>query len=550
MRFAPLATPLPAAAAAASRRARARQTDFALIGLRWLILAALLGSTACSSLPPLPPRTSSAAADDASTRTTRLAAIERASLAGASAGESGFRLLPTGDFAFDARLALVERAERTLDVQYYLIQRDGVGLQFLRELREAAARGVRVRLLVDDLYSSGKDELFATLAACENVEVRLFNPLPARGGSLVGRLLLSLREFTRINHRMHNKLLVADNRFAVTGGRNMADEYFMRSTAANFIDMDVVVAGPVVRELSKVFDRYWNSEYAYPVETVVRLPFDRDTARRRFDEATRDASPGLAPAPSDPLGAASVELGFEAGRLAMTFATAEVFADAPAKVSRRRRSDTASTVARSVLEAFDAAQTELVVASPYFIPGTDGMANIKALRQRRVQISIVTNSLGATDEPLVHWRYAGYRRDLLRLGVQIYELSPDLARSAGSFGDFGKSFGRLHAKVAVIDRRQVFVGSMNLDERSAWSNTEAGLLIDSPALAAQIQGLIDRDRRESVYQLRLAADDDTIEWVSTSADGQETVVLEEPHSDWLLRLKRWLLEPFASEELL
>ena len=169
----------------------------------------------------------------------------------------------------DGRLTLARRAARSLDVQYYHLQNDSVGLQFLRELRDAAKRGVRVRLLVDDLYTGSEDELFCSFAAVPNVEVRLFNPLPSRGGGVGSRIVASLHEFSRINLRMHNKLFIADNRFSISGGRNMAEEYFMRSTEANFIDMDVIAAGPIVREQSQVFDRYWNSSVVYPVQEVV-----------------------------------------------------------------------------------------------------------------------------------------------------------------------------------------------------------------------------------------------------------------------------------------
>jgi putative cardiolipin synthase len=236
--------------------------------------------------------------------------------------------------------------------------------------------------------------------------------------------------------------------------------------------------------------------------------------------------------------------------MSLIFARAEVFADDPAKVDAGVRSDSVATVARSTLEEINAAREEVMVASPYFIPGPAGMALIKEARSNGVRIVILTNALGATDEPLVHWRYARYRRDLLRLGVEIYELSPDLARDAGRFGNFGKSLGRLHAKVAVIDRTKLFVGSLNLDQRSAWSNTEAGLLIESPALAGGIVTLLENDGKASVYQLRLGADREAIEWIATDADGKERVVAEEPHNSWLLRLKMMLIGPFASESLL
>jgi putative cardiolipin synthase len=178
------------------------------------------------------------------------------------------------------------------------------------------------------------------------------------------------------------------------------------------------------------------------------------------------------------------------------------------------------------------------------------MALIRHAREHGVRVAITTNALGATDEPLVHWRYARYRRELLELGVEIYELSPDLARDAGKFGNFGKSLGRLHAKIAVIDRQRLFVGSLNLDQRSAWSNTELGLLIDSPKLAQGVVALVENDRKESVYQLRLGADGESIEWVARDADGREHVLTDEPYNNWLLRLKMMLIGPFTSEDLL
>jgi putative cardiolipin synthase len=283
-------------------------------------------------------RTTSTAFTD--TRATPLGRIAEASLVQAGPGESGFRLLPTGDYALDARLTLAARAERSLDVQYYQLQRDGVGLLFLRELAAAAARGVRVRLLVDDLYTAGEDELFRTAAALPNVQVRLFNPLPVRGGSLATRLFFSLHEFGRINHRMHNKLFVADNRFSVSGGRNMADEYFMQSASANFIDMDVIAAGPVVREQSAVFDRYWNSAHAWPVESVVPAGPAPGEAERRFAEMVKGAASDLRVAPNDPLGRLAVGVELAAGRVSLAFARAEVFADAPAKVEHADHSET------------------------------------------------------------------------------------------------------------------------------------------------------------------------------------------------------------------
>ena len=248
---------------AAARRALAWAavviSGTATLGLAWravlLTVAVALGG--CAVLPSQVERPVSYARSDVAD--TRLAKIAAASTAAAAGPEvSGFRLLADGAEAFDARVALIRRAEKTLDVQYYVIANDATGREFLRELQAAAARGVRVRILVDDLYATGQDELFAGLAAHDNVEVRLFNPLPVRGGGFAQRIVFSLHQFSRINHRMHNKLFIADGSFAVTGGRNIADEYFGRSGDANFIDMDLLSTGPVVAELAAVFDGFWN----------------------------------------------------------------------------------------------------------------------------------------------------------------------------------------------------------------------------------------------------------------------------------------------------
>jgi putative cardiolipin synthase len=510
-----------------------------------------LALAACSSVPPLPARTATSAVTG--TLGTGLGALSAASMEGAGPGQSGFRLLPTGDFALDARLALVRRAERSLDVQYYHLAKDSIGLKFLSDLGEAARRGVRVRLLVDDLYTSGEDELFCSFATIPNVEVRLFNPLPSRGGSLLGRVVASAHQFSRINLRMHNKLFIADNRFSVSGGRNLADEYFMRSNEANFIDMDVISAGPVVRELSQVFDLYWNSSLAYPIGPVMKAlapDIEATASEWRFQTLVRAAPPEIPSAGFDPLGRAAVEREFSSGRIALEYASAAVLADRPDKGALRNPGDTLSTVNRSVLEELAAAREDLLIASPYFIPGRLGMERLREVIDRKVRIRVVTNGVGSTDEPLVHWRYARYRLRMLKMGVELYEVSPTLAREVGVFGVFGLSFRRLHAKVAVFDHQRLFIGSMNFDPRSAWSNTESGLLIESTALSHQLHNLLADEHNAGVYRLRLGADGETIEWWSLGPDGKPRFTTEEPDNTWTLQLQRTLLEPLVAEELL
>ena len=245
----------------------------ALAGAGWtravlLMIAVALGG--CAALPgPGPLAVSHAIDADNDSGLARIAAVSRR---GAPSDLSGFRLLADGEEAFRARIALIRRAERSIDAQYYLIADDRSGHEFLRELRAAAGRGVRVRVLVDDLYESGQDGVFAGFAAHQHVELRLFNPLPARRGGTARRIAFSLHELARVNHRMHDKLLVVDNAMAISGGRNIADLYFERGGTTGFIDVDVLATGPVVAELSAVFDSFWNSEHAYPVGTLADPP--------------------------------------------------------------------------------------------------------------------------------------------------------------------------------------------------------------------------------------------------------------------------------------
>src|SRR5436309_2146776 len=289
--------------------------------------------------------------------------------------------------------------------------------------------------------------------------------LPPPAGSFGTRLFFSLHEFGRINHRMHNKLFIADGTFAVSGGRNIGHEYFMHSAAANFIDLDVLSAGPVVRELSRAFDTYWNSERVYPIDSVATVRLPAAEARQRFDELIGRAGPGIAERPRDVLGATPVAQQLDGGALTLTLATARVLADSPDKVAGVTAATSAQTVTDQTLRVFTAAKEEVNIASPYFIPGERGMAIIRAVgaTEENGRITLVTNSLGSTDEPMVYRGYARYRLAMLKAGVRIYEVSPSLSRRTGKLGNFGRSLGRLHAKAATMDRKTIFIGSLNLD---------------------------------------------------------------------------------------
>lgn len=497
----------------------------------WSVLSA-----GCASLPDPGQRPySEAVADVADTSLARLAA---ASTPDDMRHLSGLRLMPNGPEALAARIALARRAQRSLDVQYYVIAADASGRQFLRELRDAAQRGVRVRLLVDDLHAGDIDELLLGLAAHPNVQVRLFNPLPVRAGLVPARLLLSMNEFDRVNRRMHNKLFIADNSMAVTGGRNIANEYFMRSESANFIDMDVLSVGPVVRGLSDVFDRYWNSEPAYPIEALMHDP--ADAMRAAFD-AWSDAQPPLAPVEGLAAQLSSLPA------LPLRFAPVSVLADEPSKASAV--ADPAPTAMNSALLTMVSAKSEVTIVSPYFVPGEGGLRLMRTAIDNGIHVSVMTNSLASTDEPLAYGGYARYRRAMLKLGVSLSELSPLSNRRFDMFGDMRSSLGRLHAKVAVVDRRWLLMGSMNMDARSSRSNTELSLVIDHAGLANDALALMQQHWVDSHYQLRMAGPDGGVEWIEPN-DTEPVVYRAEPNVNWLSRLRVSVLSMFVDEDLL
>ncbi len=473
---------------------------------------------------------------------------------------SGFRLMPGGDFAFDTRIQLARRAQRTLDVQYYQIENDETGRYLLRTLRDAAQRGVRVRLLMDDLYTSGEDELLLGLAATPNVELRLFNPFPAGRGSLLKRFTASLFDFSRVNRRMHNKLFIADGAMAVAGGRNIGNQYFRRTSGENFIDLDTFVTGALVPRLGSLFDQYWNSVYVRPIQSVVGSSLSREQLQQRFELATgpETTPPPPKPAPNDLLGYSPMAEDLDAGKLGLIWTTAEAYADSPERVIGKTASYggvpllDVDSVRYNVVEQMRRARSDVTIVSPYLIPGASGLEVMREIRGRNVKISVVTNSLAATDEPLVHTAYRRYRPDMLELGADLYELSTNRTRSSVRLGLFGTSVGRLHAKSAVIDQRILFVGSMNFDPRSETHNTEIGLFIRSPEMAQQALKLIDVLKQQGAYRLRFAegSNRSRIEWVSDEGDGKATVLTEEPDSGFWDRTMLEILAPLTPESLL
>ncbi|HEY6513104.1 MAG TPA: phospholipase D family protein [Burkholderiaceae bacterium] len=525
-----------------------------------LACAALLA--ACAGLPRDVQRVPSTALPG--TSATELGRVAAASLPAAApamgAQPSGFRLLSWSAQSLYARIELARRAQRSLDLQYYELRDDETGRLLMRTLRDAASRGVRVRLLLDDLYTAGSDPVLSGLAAFPNIEVRLFNPFPAGRGSLGARLTASLFDLGRVNHRMHNKLFIADGVMAVAGGRNIANEYFMVGADANYIDLDIFALGPVVPELATLFDLYWNSEHVYPLQSIVPDDDTFEERQQRFDAWTDPARSPPPPLPEpgakDLLAQPHVHEELDSGRLQLTWAPAEAFADSPDKVmnhTRRwlpgaRREDK-TTVRHGLMRELLLAREYVLMSSPYLVPNAEVIEDIREGRLWGLRITIITNSLASTDEPLVHAAYRRYRDEMLDLGVQLYEIVPSRVTQSKDLGPFGRSVGRFHAKAAAIDDKVMFIGSLNFDPRSDKHNTELGLLIRSPELTAQLMKMAEFVQNQAAYRVMLAKDKRSLEWHPPTAGG-ELVLTEEPDSTWWQRLWLNLIGPLVPEDVL
>ena len=516
-------------------------------GLRLLRLCALLlvvihTVSACASLPPPPPRSASQALADPQNTAwgRRIAAVTP------QPGVSGFRIVTSGSDALATLLTMADQAERTLDLQYYIVTNEPSTRLLMQHVRAAADRGVRVRLLVDDMNTAGTDDALRRLTDHPRIEVRLYNPLPAGRFSTITKVMTSLTNMQRINRRMHNKMFVADNAIGFMGGRNLGDAYFLRSDKANFVDMDAVVAGPAVRALSRSFDRYWNSELAYPVTEIVR-----SAAKPAPSASELDVAPAEQVAPAPPLdpGAVAGEL-MPGGKLRLQWARSRLLADDPAKLQEPEQLTPDETMFDDVRSLLRSAQREVLVISPYLVPGKDGMALLRELRQRGVKVRILTCSLASTDAPVVHIGYARYRPQMLEAGIELYELRPQLGEDRSRFGAFGQSQARLHAKALVVDGRHLLIGSMNLDRRSMDLNSEIALLIRSPELAQDMRKLFDEVTSRDSYRVELAPHE-RLHWV-WQAPGAPAPVVEtkEPESSFWRRLTLQLLAPFAPEEML
>jgi putative cardiolipin synthase len=456
---------------------------------RFLLVILVAFLSGCASLPPgsdFPKTPSSALAQPEETRFGR----QFADAARKHGGNSGFRMLAVGVDGFLARMQMVNTAERTLDLQYFIFRADETGKLLSDAVLRAADRGVRVRVLIDDGETIAGDEQLAALDSHPQIEVRIFNPFAYRGHFIFFRALEFTFSASRLDYRMHNKLMVVDNSIALIGGRNIGDEYFQIDPKTQFADDDVFAAGPIVKELSVTFDEYWNCAISIPVRALAKgMTSDAALAQYRKVLADHDAekkADGIdyasRIATSEPLA------GMISGRLPLVWAHAQLVYDSPDKKRVDKDGMVGTLMHRPVAKAVAAVQSELLMVTPYLIPGVEGMQLFSDLRKRNVSVRILTNSLESSTVLAAHSGYIRYRPPLLEEGVEIYEVRSLLGNASGSgqttnisrYGNYS-----LHAKLFVFDRQRLFIGSMNFDQRSMHLNTEIGLIIDSPELAQQ-----------------------------------------------------------------
>lgn len=437
-------------------------------------------------------------------------------------GQSRFLPLLAGSRAFHVRSGMTALAERTLDMQYYIWEDDTTGRMLLHDVLHAAERGVRVRLLLDDVHTEGSTDVFAIIDAHPNIQVRLFNPFPRNEIRLSGLLLEGLH----LNRRMHNKVMIADNALAVTGGRNIGDHYFAVDKSANFRDLDVLVAGPAIGRLSDMFDAYWNSRWSWPVAALGDDAFASGDAADYFHflETWLNSADEL------PF-AAHLDRERRLARIRglrdeFIPGDATVVYDEPEKVAGHVE----PAVAAMLFDVASEIRNELLIETAYFIPGDSGVSILASLVKRGVDVKVLTNSLATNDILAAHAGYAKFREPLLAGGIDLFELRPDALREKDVRVVAGMSHATLHTKALVGDRRVVLLGSFNLDPRSLVLNTEVGLMIESRALAARIADIIEHGMAPK-NSYRLVLDDGDVRWLRGNA-GTRTCLDHDPETGW------------------
>jgi len=499
-------------------QARVPTSRVRLLAIRAVIAITAAAVAACASVPKNVERTPSTAFDRPA-ETTMGRYFDR--YTSQHPGLSGFAVVRNGRDAFTFRVGLADMAERSLDLQYYIWESDTTGKILAAKLAKAADRGVHVRILIDDNNFQGRDFSTAALDQHPNIEIRVFNPFANRGMHLFD----FMTDYGRANQRMHNKVMIADGSVAVVGGRNIGDHYFGVNAEANFRDLDLAAVGPIVKDVAHSFDVYWNSDHAYPISALHKQEYTREDFAKIAEDMRTSLAEHPYPWPIDQeVDKLVQDIDHVAGNL--VWATGRVVVDDPTRLS-----DGGTKLAKaSIVDWLNTAQHELLIESAYFVPRESGVQGLGAAVSRGVKVRVLTNSLASNDVAAAHAGYEKYRVDLLRDGVDVYELRPDagMERQAWTITG-GRSIAALHTKAIVLDRQSTFVGSFNLDPRSANINTEVGLIVDSPQLATQVAEYMD-EGVEFANAYHVTIDErGNVQW-KTQVDGKDTTFSKEPET--------------------
>ncbi len=499
-----------------------------------ILLFSLLLFVGCTSLPKDYPRTSSIACKNhKATNVGKLFQKEAVK----HPGKSGFHLIPHGQEAFTSRIAMTKMAEKSLDLQYYLWKSDNTGLLLAYHVIEAADRGVKVRILLDDIGQAGRDSVVAAMDAHPNIQIRIFNPFAHR--SL--HILDFLHDFERVNRRMHNKTFVMDNSVAIIGGRNIGDQYFAVSKESNFRDLDIAAAGPVVRQISNVYDHFWNGNWSVPIAALAGRTYTQEDFARVKQIMQQKIVANNFPYALD-RDVSSLRSRLISIRDSFIWAKGKFVWDDPRvmSVSADRQKD---TMIEKLTQRVKSVQKRLYIESAYFVPRNSGIAALKQLNDRGVEVRLLTNSLASNDVIPAHAGYAAYRRQLIKSGVELYELRPD----AGANMVINKKLltgtvkSGLHTKTMVFDDNAVFVGSFNLDPRSAAINTEGGLYVESLKLSRQVIAYMKEGvKLKNSYRVVLDNSGE-FAWV-TETDGKRVIYYTEPETTFWDRFKSGFIQ--------
>lgn len=511
--------------------------------MRLVVVALFCAAAALTAVRP-------ALADDGQLQERSLMYSSARRAAEEHGGQSGFRLLAQGTEAFAFRIGLIDQAEATLDLQYYIVHEGFTTTAIIQRVLAAADRGVRVRILIDDTASHGNDFAVGALSAHDNIAVRVFNPIRAGRSFGVTRGLMLMTNLNRLHRRMHNKLFVVDGAVAITGGRNLGDEYFDAGATQNFTDLDLLATGPVVEDLSASFESYWDSGWALPIEEVAPRRSGRDDLKRLRVAVDRGVEHGRRDreAYMDVLREQDASGAFTLRPDQVTWAHAEVVADAPEKIGAAGRPPDDALLIAALRERLLSVRGRLDMVSPYFVPGDEGVRALGDLAARGVAVRVVTNSLAATDVGYVHGAYRNYREPLLRSGVAIHEMRPLRGRNAVSRWVPGASLASLHTKAMIFGDDAVFVGNFNFDPRSVFWNTEVGVVVESSELAAQLRAIVDVVA-DSTHSYRVGIDGKGLRWDYTDARGKPVMTRHESGGP-VRRFQSWISDLVGPETMM